>query len=62
MRLVVEIELDNAAFGTTLRERKYELNRIMYEQVLRHSNLRKGTETKLMDTNGNACGISKVIE
>lgn len=61
MKLSVEIDMDNDAFGTTPKTRQAELSKIMHEQVLRHNNLRKSSdEVRLRDTNGNTCGWAKV--
>lgn len=61
MKLIIEIELDNAAFGFGCTHE--EVGRILREMLRNHRIRRSMVEKVLIkDINGNTCGYAEVVE
>lgn len=58
MRLIVEIEMDNAAFEDDPRE---EVEAVLL-RMLRKIDLIEADSVKLRDSNGNTVGTAEVVE
>lgn len=64
MRITVTLTCENAAFGETDAERFQAAGDILHElaDTLAHCGASRGERIRLVDANGNTCGMAEVSE
>jgi hypothetical protein len=66
MKFVLQCDMNNAAFGETVREGKVELARILGDLLKNDADLLRaivhGVSLDLRDINGNTIGEAKIVE